>query len=103
MTMPEIKPGTIRIGWIGAGVMGSSMCSHLIAAGYEVGIYSRTKSKASGCLAAGAQWMDSPRQIGAWADVAFSIVGFPHDVREVVLGNDGKCGESVKFLDHSNC
>jgi 3-hydroxyisobutyrate dehydrogenase len=35
-----------RLGWIGTGVMGLSMCGHLLSKGYGVTIYNRTKSKA---------------------------------------------------------
>ena len=82
-------PGETRIGWIGLGVMGSSMCGHLLTAGFQATVYSRTKSKAEGVLAQGAQWAESPQAVAAQSDVVFSIVGFPNDVREVMLGSDG--------------
>ena len=41
----EIAPGKTRIGWIGTGVMGSSMCGHLMAAGYQATVYNRSRSK----------------------------------------------------------
>jgi len=50
-----------RVGWIGTGVMGSSMCSHLIEAGYETSIFTRTRDKAAELEAKGARWRDSPR------------------------------------------
>ena len=34
------------LGFIGTGVMGSSMAGHLLSAGYEVLVYNRTKAKA---------------------------------------------------------
>jgi 3-hydroxyisobutyrate dehydrogenase len=78
-----------RIGWIGTGVMGQSMCGHLIAAGYPATIYSRTRAKAEPLLAAGAVWADSPRAVAASADVVFTMVGFPQDVRDVYFAADG--------------
>ncbi len=39
-----------RIGWIGTGVMGSAMAGHLLAAGYPLTIYRRTKSKCQSLL-----------------------------------------------------
>ena len=42
----EFAPGKTRIGWIGTGVMGSSMCGHLIAAGYAATVFNRTPEKA---------------------------------------------------------
>lgn len=84
-----IAPGTTKIGWIGTGVMGSSMCGHLIDAGFSATVYSRTKSKADDLVAKGAQWVDSPKAVAEQSDVIFAIVGFPSDVREVFLGEQG--------------
>src|SRR5687767_5420105 len=77
-----------RVGWIGTGVMGQSMCGHLIAAGYPTTVYSRTRDKAEPLLGAGATWADSPRAVAAASDVIFTMVGFPRDVREVYFGAD---------------
>ena len=86
---PTIAPGTTRVGWIGTGVMGSSMCGHLIDAGFSATVYSRTRSKADGLVAKGAAWVDSPKAVAEQSDVIFAIVGFPSDVREVMLGEQG--------------
>lgn len=85
----QINPQTTKIGWIGTGVMGKSMCGHLLAAGYTTTVYSRTKSKSDDLLAAGARWAETPKQVAEASDVIFSIVGFPADVRSVILGIDG--------------
>ncbi|MCH2180811.1 MAG: NAD(P)-dependent oxidoreductase [Mariniblastus sp.] len=89
MSVQEISPGTTSIGWIGLGVMGSSMCRHLLDAGYRTTVYTRTRAKADPLLASGAAWVDSPREVARASDVIFSIVGFPHDVRQVHLGEEG--------------
>ncbi|HEV3023901.1 MAG TPA: NAD(P)-dependent oxidoreductase, partial [Pirellulales bacterium] len=90
MTIDQMTvPGRTRLGWIGTGVMGSSMCWHLLAKGFAVTIYNRTRSRAEGLLAQGARWADSPRAVAAASDVTFTIVGFPSDVRSVVLGTEG--------------
>lgn len=86
--MSERVRGT-RVGWIGTGVMGVSMCRHLIGSGCDVTVHSRTRERALGLLEAGARWADSPAQAARDADVVFTMVGFPADVREVVLGADG--------------
>jgi len=86
---PEISPQQTRIGWIGTGVMGRSMCGHLLEAGYRVTVYNRTKSKADALVERGARWADSPCDVAAASDVVFSIVGFPDDVRHVTLGPSG--------------
>lgn len=84
-----IEPQKTRIGWIGTGVMGSSMCGHLIRAGFAATVFNRTKSKAGPLLEAGAAWADSPKAVAEASDVVFTIVGFPADVRQVILGPDG--------------
>ncbi len=84
-----VEPGKTRIGWIGAGVMGKSMCGHLLARGFAVTVHSRTKAKAEPLLAQGAKWGNSPKDVAAATDVVFSIVGFPRDVREITLGPEG--------------
>ena len=87
--MAKIEAGKTRLGWIGTGVMGSSMAGHLLKAGFALTVFSRTKSKAEPLLAQGAKWADTPRAVAAASDVVFAIVGFPSDVREVMLGADG--------------
>ncbi|HEX5443813.1 MAG TPA: NAD(P)-binding domain-containing protein, partial [Pirellulales bacterium] len=89
MTIPQIVPGKTRLGWIGAGVMGTSMCGHLLAKGFAATVFNRTKSRTEGLVAQGARWADSPRAVAEASDVVFTIVGYPRDVREVVLGPQG--------------
>jgi 3-hydroxyisobutyrate dehydrogenase len=85
----QISPDKTRLGWLGTGVMGRSMCGHLLAAGYKVTLFTRTKSKAEELLGRGASWAPAPRDVAAASDVVISIVGFPNDVREVLLADDG--------------
>lgn len=89
MPLSTITPESAKLGWIGVGVMGRSMCGHLIDAGYPMTVYTRTRSRAEPLLERGAKWADSPRKVAEAADVVFSIVGFPSDVREVILGENG--------------
>ncbi|WP_241160191.1 NAD(P)-dependent oxidoreductase [Desulfovibrio sp. ZJ369] len=78
-----------RLGWIGTGVMGLSMAGHLLAAGMPLTVYSRTRAKAEPLLSKGARWADSPREVAAASDLVFSMVGYPRDVEEVLLGEQG--------------
>lgn len=87
--MTPVSPERTRVGWIGTGVMGSSMVGHLLNAGYRATVYNRSRLKAEALLARGAEWADSPQQVAARSDVVFAIVGFPGDVREVFLGPQG--------------
>ena len=85
----SFSPGKTRIGWIGTGVMGVSMCGHLIASGYQATVYNRTRARLQPLLDRGAVEAGSPREVAEASDVTFTIVGFPRDVREVTLGADG--------------
>jgi 3-hydroxyisobutyrate dehydrogenase len=86
MTSPQSVP---RVGWIGTGVMGGSMCSHILHKGYPVVVSTRSKEKARHLIEHGATWADTPKAVGDQADIVFSIVGFPADVREVYFGAAG--------------
>ncbi len=77
------------IAWIGTGVMGKSMCGHLIDAGHSVQVYTRSREKASKLLEAGAEWRNSPAEAAEGVDYIFTIVGYPADVEEVILGDKG--------------
>jgi 3-hydroxyisobutyrate dehydrogenase len=82
------------IGWIGTGVMGKSMCSHLIDAGYRVNVHNRTKDAAAALIEKGAAWCATSREVAEGTDIVFSIVGYPEDVREVLLGETGVLSQS---------
>jgi len=80
---------TTTIGWIGTGIMGNPMCGHILDAGYPVTIFTRTKTKARSLLDRGASWADSPRAAAEASDIVFTMVSYPSDVRDVILGPDG--------------
>jgi 3-hydroxyisobutyrate dehydrogenase len=88
-SMEVCRPGITKIGWIGTGVMGRSMCGHLINAGYTVTLFTRSKSKAEPLLNAGASWAGSPQEVATASEVVFAMVGMPTDVEEVFLGHQG--------------
>ena len=98
----SVVAGSTRIGWIGTGVMGASMCGHLVDKGFQATIFTRSRDKAEALLEKGAAWADSPRQVAEQSDVIFSIVGFPSDVRAVMLADDGAlagCKEGNILVD----
>jgi len=78
------EAGAKKIGWIGTGVMGKSMAAHLMAKGHTLYVYTRTASKADELVAAGATFME-PVEIAKQADYIFLMLGFPQDVRDIVL------------------
>ena len=89
MAIASVEPGKTRIGWVGTGVMGSSMCGHLLEAGFMVNVYNRTREKAEKLLQRGARWAETPKEIAEASDLIFTMVGYPSDVRDVILGEDG--------------
>ncbi len=74
--------------------MGASMCEHLLQANFPLMVHTRTKAKAEGLLEQGAQWVNSPADILAEADVVCTMLGFPVDVRQIYLGNNGLLAKS---------
>lgn len=78
-----------NVGFIGAGVMGKSMIRNLMKKGFQVTVYSRTKSKAEDIIAEGAIWRDSATECAKGQDVIITIVGFPKDVEETYFGEKG--------------
>ena len=88
MTVPKVSPLTTRIGWIGTGVMGASMCGHLIDRGFQTTVFSRSPEKAEPLLKKGATYAASPRAVAERSDIVFSTVGYPQDVRQVILQSE---------------
>lgn len=87
--MHRMEAGKTRIGWIGTGVMGGWMCKHLMDKGFAAVVCSRTREKAGPLLEQGAVWADSPAAVVGAADVVFTMVGVPEDVRSVYFGETG--------------
>ncbi|KEP62085.1 UNVERIFIED_CONTAM: 3-hydroxyisobutyrate dehydrogenase [Hammondia hammondi] len=85
----DCVPGKTQIGFIGLGVMGRSMASHLVHAGYTVKVFNRTLEKCRPLEALGAVVARSYREAAEGSDVVMSIVGHPEDVEQVYLGGEG--------------
>ena len=79
----------MRIGWIGTGIMGCSMCRHLIEGGHSAVVYNRTRSKTDSLVALGAKYAPTPAEVAKESDVVFTMVGFPADVENVYFGENG--------------
>lgn len=77
------------VGFIGTGVMGSSMAGHLLDAGHPVYVYNRSRGKAEALLARGAVWCDAPARVAQQASLVISMVGTPDDVKSIYLGAEG--------------
>jgi len=92
MSPPEAFPESarpMRIAFIGTGVMGRSMAGHLLEAGHDVVVHSRTRARADELVGRGASWAPDAASAAEGADVAISMVGLPSDVRAVHLDARG--------------
>ena len=78
-----------KIGWIGTGVMGKHMCGHILKAGYSVSVFNRSKQKAQDLIDKGAYWCENPKEVAEQSDIIFLIVGYPSDVENVILAENG--------------
>lgn len=90
------------VGFIGTGVMGKSMASHLMNAGHDVHVYTRTKEKAVELIESGAVWCETPKEVAQSSDVIITMVGYPSDVEEIYLGENGLLAHAKKgtyFID----
>jgi 3-hydroxyisobutyrate dehydrogenase len=79
----------MKIGWIGTGIMGVSMAGHLRDAGHDLFLYNRTQKKAGALIERGAHWCISPAEVARSVEIVFTIVGYPRDVEDVYLGEEG--------------
>jgi 3-hydroxyisobutyrate dehydrogenase len=79
----------VRVGFIGLGIMGRSMAGHILNAGYQLNLYNRTRARADELVAKGAAWCGTPGEVAAASDIVITMVGFPRDVEEVYLGDEG--------------
>jgi len=86
------REATMKIGFIGLGMMGAGMASNLQKAGHELVVHDLTRQAASKHLGAGAVWADTPRAVAAACDLVFTSLPTPADVRTVGLGEDGLIG-----------
>jgi len=77
------------IGWIGTGVMGTSMCMNLMNAGCRAFVHNRTRARAESLIEKGAVWCESPAEMAQHCNMIFTIVGYPSDVEQIILGEKG--------------
>ncbi|OAY36492.1 glyoxylate/succinic semialdehyde reductase 2, chloroplastic [Manihot esculenta] len=80
---------SIRVGFLGMGIMGSPMAQNLIKAGCDVTVWNRTKSKCDPLISLGAQYKPSPEEVAAACDVTFAMLADPESALEVACGKHG--------------
>jgi 2-hydroxy-3-oxopropionate reductase len=77
------------VGFIGLGIMGAPMASHLLRGGHPLVVFNRTASKMDALVTQGAQAGRSARDVAARSDVVVSMVADSPDVEQVYLAADG--------------
>ncbi|MBC9732594.1 NAD(P)-dependent oxidoreductase [Nocardioides marmotae] len=82
------QPGTLTIGWIGAGRMGAAMASRLATAGEDVTVWNRTRAKAEALTEVGCRVADTIADLRG-RDVVFTMVSTPADLEQVLVGEGG--------------
>jgi 3-hydroxyisobutyrate dehydrogenase len=87
---------SVKIGWIGAGRMGTPMAERLLKAGHGVSVWNRTRAKAEPLAAKGATIVDKLSDLAS-CDVVFSIVSTGKDLEEVYLGKNGVTSGGAKL------
>lgn len=73
----------LRVGWLGAGHMGAAMARRLLAAGLDVSVWNRTRSKAEALTGAGAKVVEDPVEV-ADRDLVFTMVSTSRDLDQVI-------------------
>jgi 3-hydroxyisobutyrate dehydrogenase-like beta-hydroxyacid dehydrogenase len=96
---------SMRVAFIGLGVMGYPMAGFLRGAGHEVTVFNRTTSKADAWVEQhGGARADTPAAAATNAELVFTCVGNDDDVRAVILGDDGVMngiGDGSVIVDHT--
>ncbi|MFM7258190.1 MAG: NAD(P)-dependent oxidoreductase, partial [Acidimicrobiaceae bacterium] len=99
------KPNTLpTIGLIGLGNLGNPMAVSALSNGYKMVVHSLDKTEATNLIALGAQWVDTPAEVGASSDVVITVLPTPKNVREIMIGNGGvleKMKRDTTFIDMS--
>jgi 3-hydroxyisobutyrate dehydrogenase-like beta-hydroxyacid dehydrogenase len=79
----------LRIGCLGLGAMGLPIARRLIAAGFPLSVYNRSRLNVDALVALGAVIQPGPAEIAAASDVVLTALPTPESVREVYLGRGG--------------
>ncbi len=78
-----------QVGFIGLGIMGAPMAGHILAAGYPLSIFNRTRAKTAVLAQRGATVAGSPAELAAASDLIITMVSDTPDVEAVVTGPRG--------------
>ena len=94
----------MRVGFCGAGAMGSPMVRRLLAAGHEVLVWNRTAARVQDLVASGAREASTPAALAEECDIVCLCVFDARAVEDVVFGEQGVAasGRLKVLVDHSS-
>src|SRR5258706_3343534 len=96
-----------RIGFAGLGRMGQAMAGRLLAGGFPLVVYNRTRPKADELLAQGAAWADTPSALVEQADIILTILPDDRAVEQGYSGPrrrlPGDCAGQLFVAISTNC
>ena len=79
---------SLKLGFIGLGIMGAPMAGHLIKAGHQLFVYTRSKLRAE-IKESSAKQCSSAQAVAEQADIVFLMLPDTPDVEAVLFGDDG--------------
>ncbi len=95
---------TLKIGYIGLGIMGKPMARNIMKAGYEVVVHNRSRESVNELVSEGAIEAHSPAEVARQVDIVFTNLPDSPDVELVVLGEQGiieGAHAGLIFIDNS--
>lgn len=95
---------SLRVGFVGLGIMGSAMAMNLLKAGHRLIVWNRAAEKADRLVTAGAERADSPREVAMQCEIVISMMADPKAVAAVRDGDNGilaGLGQGTDYLDMS--
>ena len=95
---------SLKIGYIGLGLMGKPMARNILKAGFEVVVHNRSQQSVQELVVEGAIAAHSPAEVAKQVDVVFTNLPDSPDVEQVALGEDGiieGAHEGLIYIDNS--
>lgn len=95
---------SLKIGYIGLGIMGKPMARNILKTGYEVVVHNRSRESVKELVGEGAIEAHSPAEVAKQVDVVFTNLPDSPDVESVALGEKGiieGAHEGLIYIDNS--
>ncbi|HSQ27747.1 MAG TPA: NAD(P)-binding domain-containing protein [Anaerolineales bacterium] len=95
---------TLKVGYIGLGLMGKSMARNILKAGFPLLVHNRSRGAVQELVAEGAQEAFSPQEVASRVDILLTNLPDSPDVELVALGEQGVilgAKPGLIFIDHS--